>query len=112
MGPVEGHEWCLVPHECAGGCKLAEARKLLASAQKLVGRTAEGAIVSQALWCDQGGHAFSARDPKAEHWERQGQNDKGEKITIPWDVCGEHMAAINARMAAIEAEIGPVPKDT
>lgn len=107
MAAVRGVDWALVPAECQPGCKLAEARKLLAQAQKLAGRTAEGEIVSQALWCDQGEHAFSARDPKAEHWERQGTDPAtGKKVTVPWDVCGTHMDAINKRMAAIEAEVG------
>jgi len=102
---VEGMEWRMVPAACADGCMLAQARQMLATAQKLVGRTANGEIVSQALWCDQGGHAFSARDPKSEHWERQVTDPKThEKTTIPWDVCGEHMAQIDNRLAQMEAE--------
>lgn len=102
---VAGHDWALVPEECKAGCKLAEARALLAAAEKLVGKTIKGETVSQALWCDQGGHAFSARDPKSEHWTREVKNDKGEIVSVPWDVCGQHMSAINNRLAALEAEI-------
>jgi hypothetical protein len=90
---------------------LAQARTMLAQAQQLVGRTVKGEIVSQALWCDQGNHAFSGRDPKSEHWERKVKNADGELITIPWDVCGEHIAAINNRLAAIEAEVAAAPHD-
>jgi hypothetical protein len=95
----------LHPQCAVGGCKLPDARKLLAAAERLAGKNARGEIVSQALWCDQGGHAFSARDPQAEHWERQVKNDKGEPVVIPWDVCGRHMAGINTRLAAMEREI-------
>ena len=100
-----GDNWALVPEWCKDGCQLSQARAMLAQAEKLVGRTKEGKIMSQALWCDQGQHAFSARDPKSEHWERQATDPKtGEKIVVPWDVCGDHMAAIDNRLAQMEAE--------
>jgi hypothetical protein len=103
------------PHPCRAGCQLGEARstlvqagRIMEQAQRLAGRTQEGTIVSQAMWCDQGQHAFSARDPKAEHWERNGTDPvSGKKVTVPWDVCGEHMQAINGRLAALEAETNP-----
>ena len=82
---------------------------MLATAEKLIGRRANGEIVSQALWCDQGNHPFSARDPKSEHWERQITNAAGEKQTVPWDVCGQCMTGINNRMAALEAEVAAAP---
>jgi hypothetical protein len=95
----------LHPQCAAGGCKLPEARRLLVAAEKLTGRATNGEIVSQALWCDQGNHAFSARDLKSEHWERQVKDAKGVTIVVPWDVCGDHMMGINNRLAALEAEI-------
>lgn len=113
MASLDDH-WALVPDACADGCKLADAQRLLTQAAKLAGRTSEGEIMSQALWCDQGGHAFSARDPQAEHWERNATDPQtGKKVMVPWDVCGEHMKAINGRMAAIEADIKahPAPAD-
>lgn len=80
----------------ASGCQLQKAQTIFTQAQKaleqmerLAGRTREGKPLSQALWCDAGEHAFSARDPKSERWERQVKNDEGTTITIPWDVCGE-----------------------
>jgi hypothetical protein len=83
---------------------------MLIQAERLVGRTANGEIVSQALWCDQGGHAFSARDPKSEHWARTVTDPKtGEKAEVPWDVCGLHMAAIDSRLAQLEAEAAAPP---
>lgn len=111
MDPLaRGENWALVPEWCKDGCQVATARQMLAAAEKLVGRRMNGEIVSQALWCDQGNHPFSARDPKSEHWERQVTNDKGEKQTVPWDVCGKCMTGINNRLAAIEAEVAAAPK--
>lgn len=107
MTPASWEEtgWIRAPMACRDGCKLADARKMLAQAERLVGRSREGKPVSQALWCDQGNHPFSARDPKAEHWERQVKNDAGETITVPWDVCGRCMGGINQRLATMEQEI-------
>lgn len=99
------------PQCAASGCLLPEARRLLATAQEIA-KMKERTPVSQALWCDQGNHPFSARDPKKEHWDREGPNpaykpgsDRDETIKIPWDVCGNCVGQINARMAAIEAEM-------
>ena len=85
-----------VAAECRDGCQLSQARVLYAraqtvldNAQQLAGRTIEGKPMSQALWCDAGEHPFSARDPKAERWDRTMKNDDGETITIPWDVCSD-----------------------
>jgi hypothetical protein len=66
----------------------AQAQRMLEQAQRISGRTTEGKIVSQALWCDAGEHAFSGRDPKSERWDRTMKNEKGETVTVPWDVCG------------------------
>lgn len=104
-------------YRCAGGgpCQIEQARVLYAQAQgmldqaqKMTGRTAEGEIMSQALWCDQGTHAFSARDLKAEHWERRIKDGDGNSIVIPWDVCGACLAKMGPTQvsptAAIEAD--------
>lgn len=87
------------PHPCRAACQMEQARTLYAraqavldQAQRLAGRTTEGEPVSQALWCDQGNHAFSARDLKAEHWERRVKDSDGQPIVIPWDVCGTCLA--------------------
>lgn len=85
------------PCERAGACQLAHAQvtltraqELLAEAERLRGQDANGrTIMSQALWCDAGEHAFSARDPKREHWQRTLRGDDGEEIQIPWDVCSQ-----------------------
>lgn len=105
----------LHPQCVASGCLLPEARRLLATAQEIArqkGRTP----VSQALWCDQGNHSFSSRDPKREHWDREVPNpsykpggDSDEMLKIPWDVCGACVAQINVRMAAIENEMRQAP---
>jgi hypothetical protein len=85
-----------------------QAKQMLDQAEKMTGRTVTGEIVSQALWCDQGNHSFSARDLKAEHWERQIKDGGGNRITIPWDVCGTCLAKMGptpaSPVAAIEVD--------
>jgi hypothetical protein len=99
-------------HPCRDGCQLEQARSLHASAkymldqaQRITGRTAEGEIVSQALWCDGGNHAFSARDLKAEHWERRIKDSDGNALTIPWDVCGACLAKMGPAQVTPAAAI-------
>ncbi len=87
------------PHACRDGCQLAQAQNTLAQAQTLIaqaeqmrGRTINGEItMSQALWCDAGEHAFSARDPKREHWQRTVWDGDDRQVEIPWDVCSQHV---------------------
>lgn len=66
-----------------------QAEHILEQARSLAGHSETGETVSQALWCDAGEHAFSARDPKRENWQRTMRNEEGEEVTVPWDVCGE-----------------------
>jgi hypothetical protein len=84
------------PCEKTGVCQLARAQVTLNQAQNLIrraeemrGRSLDGKVImSQALWCDAGEHAFTSRDPKREHWQRTLRDENGEEIEIPWDVCG------------------------
>lgn len=81
------------------GCQLAAARKIMDQAEALVkeaeyqnyratmGRTMED-MMSQALWCDSGEHAFSERDPDRQHLERTALDQAGNQITEPIDICG------------------------
>lgn len=48
--------------------------------------------MSQAIWCDQGGHAFSAKDPDREHYTSSRQVKEGnivQQVTAELDICGE-----------------------
>lgn len=47
--------------------------------------------MSQALWCDKGGHAFSAKDPDREHYTSTRNVTNGNittQMTAELDICG------------------------
>lgn len=47
--------------------------------------------VSQAIWCDKGGHAFSAKDPDREHYTSTRNVQDGQivkQVTAELDICG------------------------
>lgn len=49
-------------------------------------------IMSQAIWCDQGGHAFSSKDPGKRHFSETRTVDDGyrvSQVTADMDICGE-----------------------
>lgn len=46
--------------------------------------------MSDIIWCDVGGHPFSAADPERDFWTKPG-NEYGQNQLQPrMDVCGEH----------------------
>jgi hypothetical protein len=75
-------------------------------------------LMSQALWCDPGDHAFSAKDPDAQQFERKYKDpESGEIRTDVINVCGVHLAdsfrgalapmtADQRRIRALEHETG------
>lgn len=71
----------------AGGCMLGSAAGLLQQARDVIesnGRTG----MSAALWCDQGGHAFSERDPGRQRISVTVLDDEGEEKQEARDLCG------------------------
>jgi hypothetical protein len=44
--------------------------------------------MSNALWCDQGGHPYSERDPKRQHFTRSEYDEDGNSISAQFDICG------------------------
>jgi hypothetical protein len=47
--------------------------------------------MSQAIWCDKGGHAFSAKDPDKEHYTSTRSVPNGnvvQQVTAELDICG------------------------
>jgi hypothetical protein len=93
---------------CREVCQLARAQVLYSQAQRLaeqMGRDRDGRItMSKALWCDAGEHAFSARDPRREHWQRTVFDGEGGEVQIPWDVCGPHVQSGRMQAAVDAAE--------
>lgn len=46
--------------------------------------------MSKAVWCDQGGHAFSERDPGRRHFSETAFDEDGEPTdTYIFDLCGK-----------------------
>jgi len=50
-------------------------------------------LMSQALWCDPGKHAYSAKDPDAQQFERRYRDTAtAEPMRDVINVCGEHLS--------------------
>lgn len=108
-----------------GGCQFERAQQMLAQAQqaletskRIMRRDEMGErTMSRAMWCDQGQHAYSENDPKAEIWTKRvkdpGQPSGWREINM--DVCGQCVALgqspdFNAEeRAAIMAGAAPHP---
>lgn len=70
------------------GCQYATAAGLLeAAGQALTEGNREH--MSQALWCDQGGHAFSERDPGRQRISVEILDDSGTEHSQFRDLCGD-----------------------
>ncbi len=94
---------------------LDQARQELARAQQF--RDEAKRFMSQAIWCDPGDHAFSAKDPDAQQFERRYKDpDSGDTITDVINVCGAHMAdsfrGALAPMTADQRRIRALEHDT
>ena len=51
--------------------------------------------MSQAIWCDKGDHAFSAKDPGREHYTSTRNVTEGSRVTqrtVEMDICGRCMS--------------------
>jgi hypothetical protein len=77
-------------------------KRIARSAQYLQTTRADGGMqnMSQALWCDAGDHAFSARDIEKKHgeWTVYDAN-LGKEVTEPYDTCGKHAGMFQPGMA-------------
>jgi hypothetical protein len=72
-----------------GGCQFARAAGLLTQAGEALQKGKRDSM-SQALWCDQGGHAFSERDPGRQRLTVDVLNDEtGQEESDYRDLCGE-----------------------
>jgi len=81
---------------------LEQAKQVFAQSQILVARAEElhreaQQIMSQALWCDQGAHAFSARDPGRQEWVvREYDDDAGAMVEETRTACSECARQVGA----------------
>jgi hypothetical protein len=80
-------------HACQKqGCRAEELEAMLASTlnvtQELL-REKEGKMEpTRALWCEQGGHSFSEKDPGMQVLSITGKNKEGDKVTESRTICG------------------------
>jgi hypothetical protein len=85
------------------GCQIVMANQILGQAQKameqarvmeertqaILNRQGKKEMtVSAALWCDQGGHAFSERDPERQEFTRASYDADGHRVESVFSVCG------------------------
>jgi hypothetical protein len=92
---------------CQQGC---QALDLAALARRLSGQAREALEMlenkeeqvqiqpTQALWCEQGGHSFSEKDPDVQVLTIQGRGPGGEAVTESRTSCGECATAAKTRL--------------
>jgi hypothetical protein len=69
------------------GCKLSTAQRILEQVQDVLESRNH---MSVALWCDQGGHAFSERDPGRQRVTVNTLDEATDReVTVAKDFCGE-----------------------
>ncbi len=72
-----------------GRCQFSAAKTMIDQTYAALLREGKDGM-SQALWCDQGGHAFSERDPGRQRIAVETLNeDTGEEERISKDFCGQ-----------------------
>lgn len=82
--PVEG-----ASHVCRfDGCAIGRAGQMLETARKIIEETGRGKM-SQAMWCDQGGHAFSERDPGRQRISVSTLDENENEVQVSKDFCGD-----------------------
>lgn len=90
MGPVSGGRFVEHAHPiCEGtGCQMAKSHEVASIAMAAIREMGVGSM-SQALWCDHGGHAFSERDPGRRRISMAVlDEDTGQEKTEMRDFCG------------------------
>lgn len=74
---------------CRAGCQLSQALSIARATENIISGLGRNSM-SQALWCDQGGHAFSERDPGRQRISVDVLNEDTEEIESETrDLCGE-----------------------
>jgi hypothetical protein len=70
----------------SGGCQLGTAMNLLDQAREVLESRNH---MSAALWCDQGGHAFSERDTGRQRITVNTLDEDEREVQVAKDFCGE-----------------------
>ena len=91
-GPGSGGVWNAAPGCQRDGCQLRAAGAMVEAAQQMIKELGRSSM-SQALWCDAGGHAYSERDPGRQRVAITVLDDvTGEERQESRDFCGDHAA--------------------
>jgi hypothetical protein len=91
VGPGSGRDYVAGAHQlCVNGrCQWRQATEILAQARQYVEQHTGRSSMSQAMWCDQGGHAFSERDPGRQRITVAVLDDDGAEQEETRDLCGD-----------------------
>lgn len=98
---------------CHRDCRYGEVLSTCNSLQGLINqmtlqihkRKVQEDSMSQAIWCDPGAHAFSAKDPGRRRLSGTSQDpDTGEEVTEVYDMCSQHSVKLVAEPKAISGK--------
>ena len=84
----DGYVYRAEPSCLSSGCMLGKATVLLEQAQQVLRQNGREGM-SVALWCDQGGHAFSERDPGRQRISVSTLDDDEQETIVAKDFCGD-----------------------
>jgi hypothetical protein len=85
---TDGYVYRAQPYCMNDGCMVGKATGLLEQARRIVEEGSRGSM-SAALWCDQGGHAFSERDPGRQRIRVSVLDDDETETEVAKDFCGD-----------------------
>lgn len=93
-------------HECwAQGCKAPELEAMLARTlnvtQELLKEQESRMQPTKALWCEQGGHPFSEKDPDVQVLTITGRDADGKTVEESRTSCGECAALARTRLGKV-----------
>ena len=83
----DGYVYGAAPECVRGRCMIGAASSLLDQAREVIRQNGRDGM-SSALWCDQGGHAFSERDPGRQRISVNTLDENDLETTISKDFCG------------------------
>lgn len=102
------------PGCCELGCRATELEAMLASTlnitqELLVKREKEAQMdPTRSLWCEQGGHSFSEKDPDMQVLSITGKDKDGKQVTESRTICGP--CAVQTKTTLGGARNAPAPE--
>lgn len=101
---------------CAQGCRAPELEAMLASTlnvtQELLTQREKEAQMdpTKALWCEQGGHSFSEKDPDFQVLTITGRDKEGKQVTESRTICGPCAAQTKTNLgSARNSQVSELP---